>query len=291
MSSRTVRRIRTLALVAGLLAAVVTASPHAVAQDTGEVRATPALLASADAAVRQVDVDGTAWHVDHTTGTLVVTADRTVTAEGIARIEAAVRSTAPGALKIHRTPGRIAEHTAGGDPIFGPGARCAVGFNVQGSSSVKYALTAGHCGILGGTWSPVGPVVSTSFPGSDYALLRYSDPSTAEGGVRAADGGLTDIVDARNPVVGDSACVSAPSGVRCGIVIGLNATVNYGDGIVTGLIEARLCTEPGDSGAPLYTGHTALGMVSGGSGNCSAGGTTYFQPVLEPLNAYGVSVF
>ncbi|MFI8404604.1 serine protease, partial [Streptomyces sp. NPDC085463] len=30
---------------------------------------------------------------------------------------------------------------------------------------------------------------------------------------------------------------------------------------------------------------------SGGSGNCSSGGTTFFQPVTEALSAYGVSVF
>ncbi|MEU0296361.1 serine protease, partial [Streptomyces cavourensis] len=33
------------------------------------------------------------------------------------------------------------------------------------------------------------------------------------------------------------------------------------------------------------------GLTSGGSGNCSSGGTTFFQPVVEALNAYGVSVY
>ena len=35
----------------------------------------------------------------------------------------------------------------------------------------------------------------------------------------------------------------------------------------------------------------ALGLTSGGSGNCSFGGTTYFQPVTEALSAYGVNVY
>jgi streptogrisin D len=35
----------------------------------------------------------------------------------------------------------------------------------------------------------------------------------------------------------------------------------------------------------------ALGLTSGGSGNCSSGGTTFFQPVTEPLSVYGVSVY
>ncbi len=185
----------------------------------------------------------------------------------------------------------LAAGTAGGDPIVGPGGvHCSVGFNVQDGSGTAYALTSGQCGALGGTWTPVGPVVSSNFPGNDYALLRYTDPSQAAGGVRGADGGVLDIAGARNPVVGEKACVSAPSGVHCGAVSGLNATVNYGDGVVSGLIQTNICTEPGDSGAPLYTGQTALGIVSGTSGDCASGGITYFQPVLEPLNAFGVSV-
>jgi streptogrisin B len=52
-----------------------------------------------------------------------------------------------------------------------------------------------------------------------------------------------------------------------------------------------VCAEPGDSGGPLYAGTVAYGLTSGGSGNCSSGGTTFFQPVVEALNAYGVNVF
>ena len=34
----------------------------------------------------------------------------------------------------------------------------------------------------------------------------------------------------------------------------------------------------------------AQGVTSGGSGNCTVGGTTYFQPVNEILSAYGLSL-
>ncbi|WP_244167373.1 trypsin-like serine protease, partial [Streptomyces mutomycini] len=71
-----------------------------------------------------------------------------------------------------------------------------------------------------------------------------------------------------------------------------DATVNYGGGdIVYGMIRTNVCAEPGDSGGPLYSGTRAIGLTSGGSGNCSSGGTTFFQPVTEALSAYGVSVF
>ena len=53
----------------------------------------------------------------------------------------------------------------------------------------------------------------------------------------------------------------------------------------------NVCAEGGDSGGSLYAGNTALGLTSGGSGNCSSGGTTYFQPVTEALSVYGVSVY
>ena len=63
----------------------------------------------------------------------------------------------------------------------------------------------------------------------------------------------------------------------------LNATVNYAEGTVTGLIRTTVCAEPGDSGGSLYSGTVAYGLTSGGSGNCSSGGTTFFQPVTEAL--------
>ncbi len=47
----------------------------------------------------------------------------------------------------------------------------------------------------------------------------------------------------------------------------------------------------GDSGGPLFHRHWAFGLTSGGSGDCDSGGVTYFQPVVEALNAYGVSVY
>ncbi|GLZ08695.1 hypothetical protein Acsp03_61610 [Actinomadura sp. NBRC 104412] len=60
---------------------------------------------------------------------------------------------------------------------------------------------------------------------------------------------------------------------------------------VSGLIQTTVCAEPGDSGGSLFAGSTALGLTSGGSGNCSSGGVTFFQPVTEALDAYGVDVY
>ena len=81
------------------------------------------------------------------------------------------------------------------------------------------------------------------------------------------------------------------TGVHSGRVTGLNATMNYAEGTVYGLIQTNVCAEPGDSGGSLFDGTTALGLTSGGSGNCTSGGTTFFQPVTEALSVYGVKVY
>ncbi len=51
-----------------------------------------------------------------------------------------------------------------------------------------------------------------------------------------------------------------------------------------------MCAEPGDSGGSFISGSQAQGVTSGGSGNCTYGGTTYFQPVNEILRVYGLTL-
>ena len=40
----------------------------------------------------------------------------------------------------------------------------------------------------------------------------------------------------------------------------------------------------------MDVGQPGQGVTSGGSGNCSSGGTTYFQPVNEILSVYGLTL-
>ena len=96
-----------------------------------------------------------------------------------------------------------------------------------------------------------------------------------------------------NAYIGQAVCRSgSTTGVRCGTVTGLNQTVNYATGVIYGLIRTNICAEPGDSGGPLYVAATGtiLGILSGGTGNCTAGGTTYYQPIAEVLAAYGLTL-
>ncbi|WP_199812269.1 S1 family peptidase [Streptomyces bikiniensis] len=297
MRTTPTRTIRLLAVTAGLAAAAALAVPTANADSAGTAGTySAAALAATGDAVRAADVAGTAWHVDTATGRLVLTADSTVSAAEIAKIKERAGANAA-AIEVERTPGRFSKLISGGDAIYADaGWRCSLGFNVRDSAGTSYFLTAGHCTDGARTWyansaktTVLGTTAGSSFPGNDYGLVRYTNSSIAKPG----NVGSVDITSAGNATVGLSVTRrGSTTGIHSGSVTGLNATVNYGGGdIVSGLIRTNVCAEPGDSGGPLYSGSRAIGLTSGGSGNCSSGGTTFFQPVTEALNAYGVSVY
>jgi streptogrisin B len=282
-------------------ATVVNVTTTAAAQTVRAAGAVPKLvkyssarLAKADKATLAANIGGTAWSVDPKTDKLVVTADGTVSKAELAKLKAATASYGS-AVSIARTSGTFKKLIAGGDAIYGGAYRCSLGFNVV-SGSTYYFLTAGHCGKAASTWysdlghlTALGTNVGYSFPGNDYALVRYTNGSVPKPGAV----GSQDITSAGDAYIGESVSRSgSSSGTRTGTVTGLGYTVNYGDGnIVRQLIRANVCADSGDSGGPLYSGPIALGITSGGSGDCASGGTTFFQPVTEALSAYGVSVY
>ncbi|MFD7559628.1 MULTISPECIES: S1 family peptidase [unclassified Streptomyces] len=294
MRIKRITRTRLLAVATGLAAVAALAAPTVASAKPQDSGFGEARLASAGASVLRADVAGTAWYTDTATGTLVVSADSTVSAADIARIKREAGADA-GALRIERTPGKLSKLISGGDAIYASSWRCSLGFNVR-SGSTYYVLTAGHCTDGAGTWwtnsshtTTIGATVGSSFPTNDYGLIRYDNASLAHPGTV----GSQDITSAVNATVGMSVTRrGSTTGTHGGSVTGLNATVNYGGGdVVYGMIKTNVCAEPGDSGGPLYSGTRAVGLTSGGSGNCTSGGTTYFQPVVEALNAYGVSVY
>ncbi|MFB6843134.1 S1 family peptidase [Streptomyces sp. NPDC056361] len=293
MRTTPTRNIRMLAVATGLAAAAAFAVPAASADSAGTFGA--ARLAATGDAVLAADVAGTAWRVDPASGTVVVTVDSTVSPAEIAKIKRQAGANA-GALRVERTPGRFNKLISGGDAIYASSWRCSLGFNVKDSAGNYYFLTAGHCTDGAGTWysnssrtTVLGSTAGSSFPTNDYGIVRYTNTSVTKSGAV----GSVDITSAANATVGMSVTRrGSTTGIHSGTVTGLNATVNYGGGdIVYGMIQTNVCAEPGDSGGPLYSGSRAIGLTSGGSGNCSSGGTTFFQPVTEALSAYGVSVY
>ena len=250
-----------------------------------------ATLAAADNTLKtSLKTPGTAFAIDPVSNQVVVQVDDSVTGAKLAAVEATVAGLGDSA-RIERTPGTLSVKISGGDAIYAGGSRCSLGFNVR-SGSTYYFLTAGHCTNIASTWTngstTLGTRAGTSFPGNDYGIVRYTNTTITKSGTV----GSQEITSAGTPAVGATVTRrGSTTGIRSGRVTALNSTVNYAEGSVSGLIRTTVCAQPGDSGGSLYSGTTALGLTSGGSGNCTSGGTTYFQPVVEPLSVYGVSVY
>lgn len=258
-------------------------------------RTSATLRAATETLDRTAAVRGTAWAVDPETNQVVLSVDDSVTGARLARVQAAARRLGD-AVRIERIPGILTTKISGGKAIYSSGSRCSLGFNVRNKAGTRFFLTAGHCTDIGATWTngntTIGKRRAGSFPGNDYGIVRYTNSKIKKAGVVHLYPGSQDITKAGKATVGMSVKRSgSTTRVRSGRVTALNATVNYAEGTVRGLIKTTVCAEPGDSGGPLFRGKTALGLTSGGSGNCLFGGTTFFQPVIEPLKAYNVQVY
>ncbi|MFF8812216.1 S1 family peptidase [Streptomyces pactum] len=243
----------------------------------------------------QAAIPGTAWAMDPRTNQVVVTADSSVTAENMRRLDTVVSSLGDRAT-VRRSAGTLRPLIAGGDAIWGAQARCSLGFNVL-QDGEPYFLTAGHCTQLVESWSDarggseVALTEASSFPGDDYGLARYTADIAHPSAVNLYNGGVQEISEVGTAIVGQQVRRSgSTTGLHEGVVTAVNATVNYAEGTVEGLIATTVCAEAGDSGGPLFAGNTGLGLTSGGSGDCTSGGETFYQPLTEALEATGTEL-
>jgi hypothetical protein len=297
------KRTNLARLVGGALLAAgvaITMLAPASLADTDSAQRSAAELSAAQAKLdrgaesRPSSVTG--WHVDAATNAVVVSVygqDK-----GVAKWAAGLGA---GEVKIEQ----VAEapqplwNLIGGQAITTGGSRCSLGFNVR-SGTTRSIITAGHCTNIGSSWSGTGGTIGTragtSFPTNDYGIIRVSSSSAASTALvdRYSAGSDVAVVGAATATVGMAVCRSgSTTGWRCGSVTGVNQTVCYSQGCVYQMIRTNVCAEPGDSGGSLVTNsgtRRAVGLTSGGSGNCSSGGTTYYQPVPEVLSVYGVSL-
>ncbi|MEU8548981.1 S1 family peptidase [Streptomyces roseoverticillatus] len=241
-------------------------------------------------------IPGTSWSLDPKSNKVVVTADRTVKGAKLHQLTAVVKSLGDKA-EIRHSRGEFKKLSANGDAIWDNDGQCSLGFNVV-KDGHPYFLTAGHCGKAGTTWSdekggsPIGTTEDSQYPGNDYAIVKYTGNTPHPSEVNLYNGSYQKITKAGEATVGQKVFRSgSTTQVHDGKVTGLDETVNYVDGdTVEGLIKTTVCAEPGDSGGALYDRETALGLTSGGSGDCSSGGETFFQPVPEALKAYGAQI-
>ncbi|NRN70026.1 Alpha-lytic endopeptidase [Kibdelosporangium sp. 4NS15] len=253
-------------------------------------------LAALDAAKAKLDTlkapaDVAAWRVDPRRGGLVVTVRK---GGDTGDFLAAARALGPVVVEeITAKPATFAAGTVGGDPYYINGnTRCSIGFSVHGGF-----VSAGHCGgvnssVVGWDGSWMGTFAGSSFPGNDYAFIRIG------GGWWTAPvvlgwGTVPDrlVRGSAEAPVGSSICRSgSTTRWHCGTVLAKNETVNYQQGAVHQMTKTSVCAQPGDSGGSFITGEQAQGVTSGGWGNCSTGGQTWFQPVNEILGVYGLSL-
>ncbi|MEU6482107.1 S1 family peptidase [Streptomyces sp. NPDC047017] len=239
-------------------------------------------------------IPGTSWATDPVTDKVVVTADSTVSGAGWAKLSKVVDGLG-GKAELKRSRGKFKPFVAGGDAITGSGGRCSLGFNVV-KGGQPYFLTAGHCTSAISTWSDssgtvIGGNAQSEFPGNDFGLVKYTGSVDHPSAVDLYNGSAQQITKAGEATVGEKVTRSgSTTHVHSGTVTGLNATVNYSEGTVSGLIQTDVCAEPGDSGGSLFDGDTAIGLTSGGSGDCASGGETFFQPVTEALSATGTQL-
>ncbi|MDN3353621.1 S1 family peptidase [Actinomadura sp. DC4] len=294
---------------------VVTVTDGTDAQSVRAAGATPRLVDRSGADLekakakldRSARIPGTAWAVDPATDQVVISTDRSVKGARLTKLKAVAGKLGP-AARIVPLKGRLGtldgptmlDGTAIYAGASGGTARCSLGFNVFNGAR-HFFITAGHCTHLSATWfanqgltSRLGSNTGHANvfgAGGDYGVVEYDTGGIHVWGTVA--GTRQFISGSGDPFVGESVQRSgSTTGVRGGTVTALNVTVTYSSGeTVNGLTQTTACAEPGDSGGPFYSGGTGLGMLSGGSGNCSVGGTTFFQPVAPVLRDFAFTLW
>ncbi|GAA2994658.1 alpha-lytic protease prodomain-containing protein [Actinokineospora diospyrosa] len=226
------------------------------------------------------------WYVDVNTNAVVVLTKAGGQDAATAWAKASGLDTAAVRFETTAEEPRPLIDVIGGNAYSFGGSRCSIGFSVEGGF-----VTAGHCGTAGTqTTNPSGSVAGSSFPGNDYGWVRVAAGNTPRPLVNRYSGNTTvGVAGSTEAAVGASVCRSgSTTGWRCGTIQQKNSSVTYPQGTVTGLTRTSACAEPGDSGGSWLAGNQAQGVTSGGSGNCSQGGTFYFQPVNEILQVYSL---
>ncbi|WP_409474325.1 S1 family peptidase [Streptomyces sp. HC307] len=285
---------------------IVAVTSDASAATLRAVRSTGATVRTVEHSARQLDaakarIDRlsapsgvSSWHVDPAANAVVVHVVETERADNdVRRFVARVRAAGPVTVEtVPAAPRTFAAGTVGGDPYYTGNVRCSIGFSVHGGF-----VTAGHCGgggaaVRGWDGTHIGTFQGSSFPDNDYAWVSVGSGWWTVP-VVLGWGTVPDrlVRGSAEAPVGTSICRSgSTTHWHCGTVLARNETVNYSQGAVHQMTKTSVCAEPGDSGGSFISGDQAQGVTSGGWGNCSGGGETWFQPVNEILNRYGLTL-
>ncbi|MFB6667003.1 MULTISPECIES: S1 family peptidase [unclassified Streptomyces] len=281
-----------------LTIAVTTAEKAEAVRATGaDTRLVEHSAKSLDAAKARIDglkapSGVSSWHVDPAASRVVVNVVAAEQSDNDVRtFVAKARKAGPVTVKTTaEAPQTFAAGTVGGDPYYTGNVRCSIGFSVHGGF-----VTAGHCGgtgqqVRGWDNSYIGNFQGSSFPGDDYAWVNVGSGWWTVPVVLGWGAVPDQLVRGSNEApIGASICRSgSTTRWHCGRVLAKNETVNYSQGAVHQMTKTSVCAQGGDSGGSFISGDQAQGVTSGGWGNCTSGGETWYQPINEILNRYGL---
>ncbi|MBW5420084.1 S1 family peptidase [Streptomyces sp. BG9H] len=256
-------------------------------------------------AARQTPTGVYAWSVDLASDTVTI------------KVHSDTGATARAFLKAARSHGDAVRIVKGKQPlepqaVVAPGSKmtigsgyCSVGFGARNSSGKQYLVSASHC---------VEGLPDLYYNNAHFAKGAHTRFTTGQSsvdmGVAAVDSddsiatavttygqaGTIAVKGSTRAAAGAAMCKSgATTGWTCGKVKSYNNTVNYGGTMVSGLGSSSVCSERGDSGGAYISGNQAQGMTSGGpvGQQCSGvngTGSSYFQPLDDALNHYGLAL-
>ncbi|MGP3976806.1 S1 family peptidase [Streptomyces sp. 8N114] len=294
VSGRTAERLTVATTEAGRTARITRAGATArvVARDLGDLDRVQQALdrAAARSAPQGVPV----WYIDIARNDVVVEAHSTSAAHALLERAGVGRN----AVTVRHTTAepRPFADLRGGDTYYMNGrGRCSVGFSVTRGGQSGF-VTAGHCGTPGTTTNgydrqPQGTFQGSAFPGADHAWVATNSHWTPRPLVNGYGHGDVRVAGATEALVGSSVCRSgSATGRRCGTIQQRDTSVTYPQGTVFGVARTTVCAESGDSGGSFISGSQAQGTTSGGTGDCTSGGTTFFYPLIPALQAYGLTL-
>ncbi|GHH17104.1 alpha-lytic protease prodomain-containing protein [Streptomyces lanatus] len=236
--------------------------------------------------------DTPVWYVDVPTNRVVVQAVKRSAATTF--LKAAGVQDKDVTVKVSAARPRPLADLVGGDAYYIEGtARCSIGFSITKDTQQGFA-SAGHCGnaddsTTGANMAAQGTFEASTFPGKDMSWVSVNSDWTATPDVEGEGGQRTQVTGSVQALVGASICRSgSTTGWHCGTIQQHDTSVSYSEGTVDGVTETTVCAEPGDSGGPYLSGSQAQGVTSGGSGDCTDGGTTFYQPINPILSDFGL---
>jgi hypothetical protein len=201
----------------------------------------------------------------------------------------------------------------GGVYIEGGAVACSSAFKATGNTTgSRYVLTAGHCAAAAAGWNSrdaanvthyIGQAEGRMFPGAgDWTKIKvdgsYWDEGSSWPSIVANWSGneSTSITSESSSYVGEAVCHSGwRTGTSCGVVRAIEVTVHYPQGAVIGMTEVAgpsLCAYLGDSGGPVWTDNTAVGLFSGilTDGEACGGRVGFYAEVTRADAAMGVTI-